>query len=281
MYLVLQARGRGLLVLAAAMTLTLSACGGNSSTPTPSPTIAPTPTDDATVTNTPTAATNAGGLSGAGPALANLTSYKFTMTLVGATYPDTLSSLVTDQAAPVAISGTMVLKPAAAAEIVFAPPAPAPALHLTSVDGFDYTSLDVTQGYSKNAQATNDPSASPAATAPPTTSDSVSPAHEFALLTASLKGYDKVGTDNKNGVDADHYQGSDTALAEFGSIAGVKNATSWAADIWVANTDGYPVSVAVVAKAKDGTTVYQISFDLTKVNDPANKVTAPENVTGA
>ena len=60
----------------------------------------------------------------------------------------------------------------------------------------------------------------------------------------------------------------------------VKGAT-WSADIWIAKDGGYPVSIAIVATAKDGTIPYETTFDLTNINDAANKVTAPENVMGA
>jgi hypothetical protein len=263
-------------MLAAVMALSLSACGGSSATPTPEPSTEPIPTEEPTAAITPTAEVSVGGWPAAKAALANLTSYKFTMTLVGADYPESLSSLLTDSTTPVAVSGVVILKPAPAADLDFHG-----LLRIISLDGFDYYATDIEAGYSRFAQATADPSASPAASAPPTLADAISPAHEFGLLASSLKGYEKVGTENKNGVQADHYQGTQTALAEFGSIAGVKNATSWTADIWIAATGGYPVSVAVIAKAKDESTVYQMSIDITHVDDPANKVTAPENVTGA
>jgi hypothetical protein len=95
-----------------------------------------------------------------------------------------------------------------------------------------------------------------------------------------VSGFDLVGTETKNGVSADHYQASGPALAELGSITGVA-ATTWAADVWIAADGGYPVSMAVVATASDNSLVYEVKFDLTNVNDPANKVTAPANVTGA
>jgi hypothetical protein len=101
-----------------------------------------------------------------------------------------------------------------------------------------------------------------------------------ALDTSSASGWNKVGTETKNGVSADHYQASSSALAEYGSSLGVTGAT-WSADVWIATDGGYPVSMAIVATASDKSVAYEIKFDLSNVNDPANKITAPTNVTGS
>ena len=69
------------------------------------------------------------------------------------------------------------------------------------------------------------------------------------------------------------------ALAEYGSTLGVTVAT-WSADVWIATDGGYPVSMDILATASDNSVAYEIKFDITNVNDPANKVTAPTNVTG-
>ena len=68
---------------------------------------------------------------------------------------------------------------------------------------------------------------------------------------------------------------SDCAGVAFGldSLAGVSGAT-WTADLWLATSGGYPVSMAIIG-TKDSTVVYQVSFDITNINDPTNKVTAP------
>jgi hypothetical protein len=81
-------------------------------------------------------------------------------------------------------------------------------------------------------------------------------------------------------VQADHYQASSAALARLGSIAAITGAT-WTADVWVAQDGGYPVSMAVFGRAGDKSIVYEILFDISNVDDPANKVTVPANVTGA
>jgi hypothetical protein len=80
-------------------------------------------------------------------------------------------------------------------------------------------------------------------------------------------------------VQADHYQASASALAYLSSISGVQ--ATWTSDVWIATDGGYPVSLAVVAKAGDGTIAYEILFDITDVNAASNNVAAPSNVTGA
>jgi hypothetical protein len=54
---------------------------------------------------------------------------------------------------------------------------------------------------------------------------------------------------------------------------------TWTADVWIAQNGGYPVSMSILAKASDNSILYEIQFDITNINDPANKVTAPTNLT--
>jgi hypothetical protein len=111
--------------------------------------------------------------------------------------------------------------------------------------------------------------------------DSFAPSTMFSSMMdpSTMAGFTKVGTEQKNGVTADHYQASQAALAEFGSAFDVTGAT-WSADIWIATNGGYPVSMAIIGTAADKSIAYEILFDITNVNDPANVVTAPTNVTG-
>ncbi len=142
--------------------------------------------------------------------------------------------------------------------------------HIIEIGGFDYLDMTGTGAFLKTeASGTS-------------MADSFSPATMFssAIDTSTAGGYTKVGSENKNGVQADHYQASAADLAEYGSMLGVTGAT-WTADVWVAQDGGYPVSMSILAKATDNSVAYEIQFDITNVNDPANKVTAPTNVTGA
>jgi hypothetical protein len=257
--------GRGLLILTAVIAIAFSACSGGSATPSPAPTAAPsidasTPQPSAASTSTDTGL----GLGGAAAAMANMSSFKFTMTVAGDNLSDTLATLPgagNSGNGAFSLKGTFVLKPAKAADVTVTG-----ALHIISVDGSDYQDPGITGSFTKT-DATG-------------LVDSLSPIAVYAEFNPNASGFTDIGTETKDGVDTDHYQAGKSALAEFASIAGVDNAT-WTADVWVARNGGYPVSISVVAKAADNTIPYELVFDITKVDDPGNKVTAPTNVTGA
>jgi hypothetical protein len=101
----------------------------------------------------------------------------------------------------------------------------------------------------------------------------------FSDSLGTASGYNKVGSESKNGVDTDHYQASQSTLTGLSSVAGVANAT-WTGDVWIAKNGGYPVSMAIMAKASDNSVAYEIMFDITNINDSSLKVTAPTNVMG-
>ena len=210
----------------------------------------------------------AGGtdLSGAVAALSDFTSYKFSMTLAGGDFGSMLSGLGGASAsgnAPFTMSGTIVEEPAAAADITMA------GFHIIEVGGTDYLDMSGTGSFiSYPASGTS-------------MADSFAPSTMFSSMMdpSTLAAFTKVGTEQKNGVSADHYKGTPAALSELGSEAGVTAAT-WSADLWIATNGGYPVSMAIIGTAADKSIAYEVLFDLTNVNDPANKVTAPTNVTG-
>ena len=79
------------------------------------------------------------------------------------------------------------------------------------------------------------------------------------------------------GIDCVHYTGN-TNLGAAGAIAGV-NAT-FKADLWVSKDGNYPVSGFYGWSASSGgqAGTWGYSFNVTNVNDSANKVTAPTNV---
>jgi hypothetical protein len=257
-------RGRGLLILTAVVSVAFSACSGGSATPSAAPT--PTTSADTSTmqpTSTPTADTGP-GLGGAVAAWANVTSYQFTMTLAGGSFDDMYASVGGTPSANAAypVKGTVVQKPDKNEDVTIGD------LHLVETGRSDYIDMGNTGSFTKtDVQGAG-------------LTDQWTPASIYAGFNPSPIGYDLVGSETKNGVQADHYQASKSTLAELGSVAGVDNAT-WTADIWIASTGGYPVAVAVTAKAADNTIAYEIVFNLTKIDDPANKVNAPANVTGA
>ncbi len=78
-------------------------------------------------------------------------------------------------------------------------------------------------------------------------------------------GWADVGTDEKNGVQARHLHIDSTTLG--GTIAGFPAGA--AVDIWIAE-DGYLVAWETTGLGNDST------IDVSNVNDPANKVEAPD-----
>ena len=265
MFPILERQGRGLLLMTAALALAAAAC--SSSTGTASP---PASANVASIGPTATSqAANPGDSSALGSAaanLANVTSYKFKMTLAGADFGSTLSLLGAADAtgnAPFPVTGTIVTTPAKAADIKIA------SIHIVEIDGFDY--MDMGLGGFVKTQMTDKGWA-----------DAISPPTVFAsaIDPSTFGSYAKAGSETKNGVNADHYTAGSGAFDQQASILGIMGAT-WTGDIWIATNGGYPVSAAIIAKAADGSIAYEMSFDLTNVNDPANNVTAPTNVVGA
>ena len=275
---VAQRHSRGLLILTVAAAISLSACGGGTATPTAAGGTAtstaasrPTATEQATPTSAGT------DLGNALSALEGVTSYKFTMTETGGSLGDTLSMLPIPQTGipSFTMSGTVILKPAKAGDVTVKD-----TLHVISIGGSDYADIGLSGAFTKNDSTS------------PSLIDSLSPISVYASTFGSsfdfAGGFDKKGSGKKNNVDADQYQTNDAgnaALAELGSVAGLGEAT-WTGEIWVAQEGGYPVSMTIKAYSlatatSEASVIYERSFELTNVNDPGNKVTAPTNVTGA
>ena len=280
----IQSQSRGLLVMLAVMAFAVGACGPSSGTPG----AGGTPTGGATSQPSATAQpTPLSGPVGGARALAGVNSFQFTMTVEGGTLGDTLSQLpaASTGSTSFALKGTYIYQPARAADVTITG-----TMRVILVAGADYVDMGLTGQYSMYAGPNPDPSASLDPSAPPVKPSLVESLSPLAFYSAQdfTKGWDKIGSETKNGVMADHYAANDAgkaALAQMGAVEGVPDA-QWTGDVWIAQTGGCPVSMQITAKATDpaggpATTVYQRSFDITKVDDPANAVTVPENVTGA
>lgn len=94
-------------------------------------------------------------------------------------------------------------------------------------------------------------------------------------FTGYASGYKLVGDEQKNGVACHHFQADTTVLKQYATLHGVTG--DWHADVWIAKDGGFPVSWAVRGSAAAGgaSGTYSMSVDITNINDPANKVTAP------
>lgn len=255
MFRVLGKQARGLLILLTVLAIALAACSGGSTSATPTGGGNPSGGNGG---GNPSGGTE---LSGAAAKLAAITSYKFGMTLAGPEYADMLSLLGGATGTgnqPITLSGTIVLKPEKAFDITMAD------YHMIEVGGNDYIDIGGTGTYLSNPATST------------SLADTMTPSSMFSSMidASTLSGFNKVATEQKNSVSADHYVGSAAVLAQLGSLSGVNNAT-WMADIWIAVDGGYPISMAIVGTAADKSIAYEILFDLTNVNDPANKVTAP------
>ena len=285
-----QARSSGLrlLALGAAAALAFAACGGKTATPTPAPTQTPAPTIAATVTPTPTPTATGCDLTAADTAMQNLASYQFKMTLAGGA-ADALQDLPPyGEANAYTLKGTIVNKPAPAADITL------DKFHIIEIGGADYQDAEGDGSFIQlgGDNGGGDDSGTPTDT--PAASDSASPDNSGLVSTfapeemfdsgvvgsGSGGAYTLAGTETKNGVQTNHCTADQIALESYGSTLGVTDAT-WTADVWLASDTGYPVSVALVAKAKDGSLPFEILIDLTNVNDASNKVAAPTNISGA
>lgn len=94
----------------------------------------------------------------------------------------------------------------------------------------------------------------------------------------SMSGLSAVGEESKNGVATTHYTApGDVVGASLGTSIGLPDAT-WSMDFWVAKEAGYAVSYAIVGKGASGS--FEMTLDVTKINDPGNAVEKPANVDG-
>ncbi len=216
---------------------------------------------------TPTSAGGGGGQVSAAPSLGNdlggafkglssVNSYRFTMTFTGAAFAGLIPALPGSSTnSATSMSGTVIVKPARAADVTIG------AVHLIEVGGQDYIDFDNSGSFI----------ASPEQGSGLVTS--YLPDQLWTSLFAIGSGdYTLVGLEQKNGVAAVHYRASGGTLT---TLANAYGAGSWTADVWIAASGVYPVSVVVANGTGSGAS--QFKLDITNVNDPSNQVTAPAN----
>jgi hypothetical protein len=251
-------QAKSLLVLVAVLAVAVAACGSSGSTPNSNggQSAGPSNAVQPTLNGGDNGGDNGGGFGDVTSKFDNVASYKFNMVLAGGSFASSLSVLGSASSdGSFTISGTVITKPDKAADVTMA------GIHIIESGG--QQCMDMGTGSFFCTPSTGSSMA-----------DSFSPSTMFGSMVDTGSGdYKKVGTEQKNGVTADHYQGTEGAYAGLNSLAGVPNAT-WTADVWIATDGGYPVSTAIVGTA-DGATVFKFIFDITNINDPANKVTLP------
>jgi hypothetical protein len=245
------------------MAIALAACSSSGSTKAPGGNNPPaTNAGGAVVTDAAGGGGGGGDLSGAEAAFAKMTSYKFSMTLAGGTYGSLLSGFTGAAASGsggFTVAGTVTVKPETASDVSIG------TMRVVTVGGFDYIDFAGTGSFTKVASSGT------------SIADSFSPSSMFTSF-GSMSDYSKVGSENKNGADTDHYQAKSSAFTGMGSSLGVVATATWTGDIWIAKNGGYPVSSAIFAKTSDGTVAFQMTFDISNINDSSLKVTAPTTV---
>ena len=263
MFLSVRRQSRALLVLLAITAIATAACSSSGSTTAPGGNNPPATNAAGAVVTDAAGGGGGAGIGDASSAFASITSYKFAMTIAGGPYSGMLSMLgssVGTGNAAITISGTVTVKPEKASDVMIS------TMHTISVGGFDYTDLGMGSFVKSPSSGTS-------------TADSFSPSSMFSSF-GSMSDYSKVGSENKNGVDTDHYQAKSSAFTGMSSSLGVAATATWTGDIWIAKSGGYPVSSAIFAKTSDNAVAFQMTFDITNINDSSLKVTAPTNIMG-
>jgi hypothetical protein len=238
-------------------------------TDTASPTETAAPTQTATATSTPSetgspAASPSGPAGDPAAALAALDSYRFTLLISGVPMgnlpPETVAR----------IGGTVVHKPQNAARIDLAG-VPVPLPNATGTAPMDATITIIGEQAWITASGTTVPM--PAAAL---AGVAVLLPETFAgnMLRGTVGRTQAVGTEQKNGVTATHFQLTETALAEMRQGLGSTDARF---DLWIAE-DGYLVALEMDGTRTDqagAQTPFDIDVQITNPNDPTNVVQAP------
>lgn len=240
---------RRLVAVGFALALAAAACGSSSSSSNPFGGLPGGGGGNA-------AGTGASLISGLSSNLDQLTSYKFSWTLA--------STSTGGQGSPAdtgsfGTSGTVVNKPTKSAQVTSL------GIQYIQIGTQEWTSFDGTSWTPSDATGSD--------------ITNLLPTKDYATwFDANSTGFKVVGDESKNGVQCIHYKGDSSLGALYQGLSGVS--ANFQADLWVAKDGNYPVSgvygFSASAGGQGGSFGY--SFDITNINDPSNKVTAPTNV---
>lgn len=263
----MQARTRPLLArlapLAVVAAVAVAACGGSAATAGPdSDEPAPQASGVATsaarntiggASGSPAAAGSpepgdGAGLSGAAENLSKITSYRFSIVMRGGSFGEMLGSEP--------ITGTVVTSPTKAAQMSFM------GMEIVEIDGSTWVKVG-----DQWVESEDDGTASLA--------DSFAPQEMFGstLSGQAAAGYRAAGEEQKNGVATVHYVADADLLSGYSSLFGLEGDVAWSAEVWVAKDGGYPVSMTMSATGDQET--FEMTFDITNINDPSNAVEQP------
>jgi hypothetical protein len=257
----------------AALSLVLAACGGSASpapatggtsapsTSAPS-TGAPAPSEVAP-TIAPTTGSEGPDLAGAAAALSGLDSYHLRTVMKMQGLKDSIFSFFGDG---LEMEGTIIFRPTRAADISISMGTEAQ----KTIMGYRLIGDEawISLGDSWMASTAEDAQS---------TIDSFAPDKMLGSF-AGVSGLAAVGEETKNGVATIHYTApGDVIAASLGNSIGLTDAT-WSMDLWVAKDAGYAVGYAVVGKGASGS--FEMTLDVSRINDPGNNVEKPANVGG-
>jgi len=253
----------------AALALALAACGGAASpappaggtsapgTPAAAASAAPAPSD-AAPTVAPSAAGQGPDVAGAASALADLDSYHLKIGMKMEGLENSTFSMFGDG---LEMEGTMIVRPTQAADIAISMGAEGQKTEM----GYR---LVGDQAWVRIGDSWMESSAADAQS----TIDSFA-ADKMLGSFSGVSGMTAVGDETKNGIETTHYSASADAVGRaLGSSIGLPDAT-WSMDFWVAKDAGYAVAYAVEGKGASGS--FEMTLDVTDINNPANAVEKP------
>lgn len=254
-------RTRWTTVAALATSLLVAACGGGSGATTAPGAATPGPTTAPATVAAPSGDAGGIGLGGAAAKLEDLASYKFSMTMAA---EGSAGFSLVKAGTSMTISGTVILKPVIAADITMA------TKDATGTEAaFGYRIIGDKAYVSLGADTWMETAADDAQS----TIDSFKP-DNFMTGFGSISDMKMVGDEERNGVQATHYQGE--APASVGRMFGLPTGT-WTMDAWIAKDGGYLVSSSAIGEAPDGK--FTLSVDITDLDSSDNKVEPPAKFT--
>jgi hypothetical protein len=255
---------RAVAALGLVLSLALAGCSSTASpTPNPDATRTPEPTAvEPTAEPTPEASGATGGtgpdINGASSALANLSSYRFAISIKGFG----IAGLTADSV--FSMEGTKVLKPDKALKFNMVGLSGDTAITYIVIGTDSW--MDLGSGIfirvpSDTANAEQ-------------LFDSFQADQFFGSNLASLAGgWVAVGQEDKNGVATTHFH------VDKDSPGGTSLAAAWGdtavIDTWVANDGGYLVSVKFSGVQPGQTVPFEIGLDISGIDDPANVISPP------
>jgi hypothetical protein len=213
-------------------------------------------------------------LAQAGSKLSDLSSYRLEVKMQG------VSFLGTGSGSTMTMKATVVLKPVRALEFTmtgldFGMASPGAEAAITYIIIGDKAWMTI-GGMSVEAPADSAGSADQMF-------ESLAPDKMFGSQYGSyLSGMQQVGTEQKNGVATVHYKGDEASLKGIAAAAGGADmpfdVSAWSMDVWVAQDGGYLVSALTKGVIQSGETKgdYVMEINISNINDPANKVSAPK-----